>query len=172
MAVIYGGSLTLGQAIPMASQAQVALDGSIGLALPDFQTRLTGALAISVQAPPSLADLIASATALLAALQTLLAAPLPDLSATLSLIAELQATIATLNANLAFSLDFGQLLSAAGIHFYAYSGRADQLGAEMSGQLSGGLPGGAGPAERIAGVILAANDGSAIEALQTIFATP
>jgi hypothetical protein len=156
----------------MALQTQVALDASIGVILPDLQARLDGALVISIAPPPSLADLIASVNALLAALQALVAAPLPDVSATLALIAELEATITQLNVNLALSLSFGQLLGAPGIHFYTYFGRADQVGAEMSGQFSAGLPGGAGPSEHIAGVILAANDGSAIQALQTVFATP
>jgi hypothetical protein len=170
VAVVYGGSLTLGQAIPLANQANAALAASVGLALPDLQARLDGALAISVAPPPSLADLIASVQAMLAALQTLLAAPLPDVSATLSLIADLQATMATLNANLALSLSFGNLLGSPGIHYYAYFGRADQLGPEMSGHLSAGLPGGAGPSENIAGVILAANDAGAIAALEAVFA--
>lgn len=172
MAVVYGGSLTLGAISPQSLGAQVALDAALGLSMPDFQARLDGALAISIQPPPSLASLIASAQALLAALQSLIAAPLPDVAATAALILELQATMATLTANLELSVSYGNLLSQAGIHFYAYSGRADALGGEMSSQLSAGLPGGAGGSENIAGVILAANDGGAIAALQAFLPGP
>jgi hypothetical protein len=172
VAVTYGGSLTLGQCVPTASAAQIALDASLGLAMPDFQARLTGALALSVSPPPDLSALIASAQALLAALQSLLAAPLPDASATAALVTELQATMATLTAHLALSASLGSLLSTAGIHFYAFAGRADAMGSEMASQLSGGLPGGAGGSESVAGVVMLANDGGAIAALESMFLQP
>jgi hypothetical protein len=152
----------------MAADAAIELDASIGVALPDVQARVTGLLALSISPPPSLAALIASAQALLAALQALLAAPLPDVSATAAALADLQATLGQLNASLAFSVNFGTLLGTAGIHYYVFAGRADALGGELGSLLSGGLPGGAGGAEHIAGAVLLANDGGAITALQTV----
>lgn len=171
MTLSYSGSLTLGQAIPLALSAQAQLDASVGSAVSDVQARVDGLLALSLQPPPSLADLIASATAVLSALQTLVAAPLPDISATVAALAELQATLGQLQASLAFSASFGSLLSTAGIHYYVYAGAASALGGELSAFLSGGLPGGGGPSEQIAGTILLANDGGAIEALQAVMRT-
>lgn len=168
MTITYAGSITLGEAIPMAQDATVELDASVGALLPDVQARVDGLLALSIAPPPSLADLIASAQALLAALQALLAAPLPDVSATAAALADLQATLGSLNASLAFSVSLGSLLSQAGIHYFVYAGAAGDVGGELAGVLSAGLPGGAGPSEQCAGVILLASDGGAISALQTV----
>lgn len=171
MTTSYVGSITLGQAIPMASTAVLELDASLGAALPDVQARVDGLLALSISPPPSLADLIASVQAMLAALQALLDAPLPDVSATAAALAELQATLGSLTASLAFSASFGSLLGTAGIHYYVFAGAANELGGELGSMLSGGLPGGAGGTEHIAGAILLANDGGAITALQTVLRT-
>lgn len=168
MPLTYAGSLTLGQAIPLALDAQAQLDTSVGLALPDVQARVDGLLALSVADPPSLDDLIASAQALLAALQALLVAPLPDVAATAAALAELQTTLGSLSASLAFSASLGNLLGTAGIHYYVYAGPANAVGGELASLLSGGLPGGAGATEQIAGAILLANDAGAITALQTV----
>lgn len=171
MTVTYAGSITLGDAIPMAQASTVQLDASVGALLPDVQARVDGLLALSISPPPSLADLIASAQALLAALQSLLATPIPDVTATASALADLQATLGSLTAALAFSADFGGLLAQAGIHYFVYAGAAGDVGSELSGVLSAGLPGGAGPSEQCAGAILLASDGGAIAALQTVLRT-
>ena len=168
MPVDYVGGITLGQAIPMADLANVQLAGAVNASLPDIQARIDGLLAVSVAPPPSLADLIASAQALLAALQALLAAPLPDVAATAAALGELQASLGQLSAALAFSADFGSLLSQAGIHYYLFAGQASELGTGIGSALSAGLPGGAGPSEHIAGAILLANDGGAINALRAV----
>jgi len=168
MTLTYAGSLTLGQAVPMALSAQLALGDAVGLALPDIQARISGLLALSVQPPPSLADLIAGVTATLAALNQLLAAPLPDAGATTAALVDLQAQAAQLAGGLAFSLGLGQLLGAAGVHYYLFAGQAGQLGAELGALLVGGLPGGAGPNEMIAGSVLLANDGATIDALHSV----
>lgn len=172
MSISYIGSLTLGQAIPMASTAVLELDASVGLALPDVQARVDGLLALSIAPPPSLADLITSVQAMLLALQALLAAPLPDVSATAAALADLQATLGSLTASLAFSASLGSLLGTAGIHYYVFAGAANELAAELGSLLSGGLPGGAGGAEHIAGAILLANDGGAVSAIQSVFLQP
>lgn len=171
MAISYAGSLTLGQAIPGAAGAQLALDAAVGATLPDVQARVDGLLALSISPPPSLADLIASVTALLASLQGLLAAPLPDVTATAAALADLQVTLGQLTAALSLSLSLGSQLAAAGIHYYVFAGQAGQLGGELGSLLSGGLPGGAGASESVAGAILLANDGGAIAALRAVLRT-
>lgn len=171
MALTYGGSLTLGQVVPMAQTAVATLDASLTPIQGDVQARVTGLLALSVAPPPSLATLIANAQALLDALSSLASAPLPDVSATADALAELQATLAGISAGLAFSASLGSLLATAGIHYYVYAGRADEVGGELAAALSAGLPGGGGPGEQIAGAILLASDGDAIEALQSFFSS-
>ena len=171
MTMSYMGSLTLGQAIPMAATAALELDTSIGLVLPDVQARVTGLLALSIAPAPSLQALIDSATAMLAALNALLVAPLPDADATAAALLELQTTLGALTASLGFSASLGSLLGTAGVHYYVYAGAANELSGQLGSLLSGGLPGGAGGSEHIAGAILLANDGGAISALQTVLAT-
>jgi len=168
MTISYAGSLTIGDAIPLALTAQIALGDAAGAAAPDVQARISGLLALSLQPPPTLDDLITGALATFAALQQMLSVPLPDVGATAAALAELQAQLAELNAGLAFAASFGALLGTAGIHYFVYEGRADALSAELAAHVSAGLPGGAGPAEHIAGCILLANDGNAISALQTV----
>jgi hypothetical protein len=167
MTLSYGGSLTLGQCIPLALQANAELDASIAVSLPDVQARVTGLLSVSIQPPPSLPQLIADVTSLLASLQGLLAAPLPDVAATAAALAELQATLAQLTASLGFANGFGALLAQAGIYYYVYAGRADQLGPEVTSALAAGLPSGA-PGEQIAGALLLARDAGAISALRAV----
>ncbi len=171
MTATYEGSLTLGQCIPAALDASAQLDASVNVTLADVQARVTALLELSVRPPPGLTDLIASAQAMLAALQALAANPLPDVSATAAALAELQATLAQLQASLAFSANLGVLLGTPGIHYFVYAGRADAFGSELGSLLSAGLPGGAGGAENVAGVVLLANDGGAISALQAVLRT-
>lgn len=168
MAVSYEGSLTLGQAIPMALTAQVTLGDTASGAMPDVQARIDGLLTLTATPPPNLADLIVGAQATLAGLQAMLTLPLPDAGATASALADLQLQLADLSAALSFSASFGALLGAAGVHYFLYAGRADAFGAELGALLSAGLPGGAGPGEHIAGAVLLANDATTISAMQAV----
>lgn len=169
MTVSYQGSLSLGQVVPMALTAQATLDASLNAVLPDLKARIAGLLELSVRPPPALADLIAAARDTIAALQALVADPLPDVSAIAQALADLQASLGQIEAGLAFSLQLGGMLSTPGIYYYAYAGQAGALGGELSATLSAGLPGGGGPNEQVAGVILLARDGGAISALQSFF---
>lgn len=168
MTISYKGELSLGQVVPMALQAAGILNASLGAQLPDVQARLDGLLAVSVAPPPSIADLIASVQQMLAALQTLLSAPLPDISATASAIADLQATLGQLQAGLSFAGLLNGLLGSPGIYAYTFDGKANQVAGELGSEVGGGLPGGSGGSETIAGTILFARDGGAIDALRTV----
>lgn len=167
VAVSYEGSLTLGQAIPMAAQAQVTLGDTASGAVPDVQARVDGLLTLSVQPPPSLEELITGVQATLAGLQAMLSVPLPDAGATADALADLQVQLGELNAGISFAASFGALLGTPGVHYYLFAGRADAFGAELGAQLSAGLPGG-GPAEHIAGAVLLANDPATISAMQAV----
>lgn len=169
MAVTYGGSLTIGQCVPTAQLAQVALAGAVNIAMPDIQARISGLLAIQASPPPSLAQLIAGVQATLAALQQMLSLPLPDVGATAVALADLQASLASLSAGLAFSNAFASLLGTAGVAYFIAAGRAGDIGAELGAHLSTGLPGsGAGPDQQIAGAMLLASDGATLAALQQV----
>lgn len=168
MTVTYAGSLTLGQVVPGALGAQVALGSAVGVAMPDIQARISGLLALSLQPAPSLADLVAGVTATLSALQQMLTVPVPDAGATAAALADLQVMAAQLSAGLALSTSLGSLLASPGVHYYLYAGRAGDMSSELGAQLGAGLPGGSGPTEQIAGSILLANDGATIEALRTV----
>jgi hypothetical protein len=175
MTVEYGGSLTLGQCIPMALAAQAQLDVAIGVSLPSLQAKLAGALAAQLNLttnPPTLAANLSAALALVASIQASIVAGLPSvdfqLTALAAIIADIELQIGSLTASASFSLNFLALLGSPGVRYYLYEGRADQLGSGMTAELSAGLPGGAGPSETIAGVILTANDGGTIEALRTV----
>ena len=168
MTVSYGGSITLGQAIPTALSAAGALTASLTPPVADAQARLAGMVALSVSPPPSLAELIAAVQALLAALQALLSAPLPDVDAQAAAIAELQASLTAMQLALDLGLDLTATLGSPGIHYYTFAGAAQDLGSDMSSELSSGLPGGGGPSEQIAGAILLARDAGAIAALQAV----
>lgn len=168
MTVTYEGALTLGQCLPQALLANAQLATCVGLALPDVQARVTGLLALSIQPPVALLDLIAGVQATLLALQNLVAAPLPDVTATAQALVDLNLFLGQLNASLAFQAQFGLVLGAAGIRLFAYAGPANQFAPEMNAQISAGLPGGGGPFENVAGVVLLANDPIAISALRAI----
>lgn len=168
MSVDYRGSITLGQAIPMATAASVALAATSNSMLPDVQARVGGLLQLSIQPPPSLPALISSAQALLAALQGLIANPIPDVAATAAALADLQATLGQLQAGLALAINLGNLLGVPGIHYYVYEGPTNVFAAEMGALLSSGLPGGGAPADTMAGAVLLARDGGAINALRLV----
>lgn len=169
MAVTYSGSLTLGQCVPGAQSAQVALTGAVGVAMPDIQARISGLLALQGAPTPSLPQLIAGAQATLAALQQMLSVPLPDIGAVNVALADLQAIATSLNASLSFANGLGGLLGTAGVAYFVAAGRAGDIGAELAAHLSAGLPGsGAGPDQQIAGAILLASDAGAIAAIQQV----
>lgn len=168
MTTSYKGEFTLGQILPLPATVQADYAATLGVMLPDLNARIAGLLEVTLRPPPALADLIASAENLLSALQALLAAPLPDVSASLSLLADLQAELGQINGRLALNVGFGDFLSAAGVHFYLFQGKAPEVGPELSSMLSAGLPGGAFDANCL-GLFLLASDGGARAAMQGIF---
>lgn len=168
MTVQYEGSLTLGEAIPMAVQAQLALNQTANAIIPDVQARIDGLLSVTAMPPPNLADLIVGAQASLAALQAMVAVPVPDAAAVADMLVEMQAQLAELSAGLSFATSFGELLHVPGVHYYLYAGRCDALGVEMHKELYKGLPGTVDPRERIAGAVMLASDETTIAAMKKV----
>lgn len=165
------GEFNLGSCVPLALQAQAGLDLSIGLVLPELQAKLGAYLGVQAQlaiTPPSLALDLEAAIGLVAQLQATISLGLPgiefDLSIIAGLIAELQLSLGGLQAQLAFSLQFGLLLGTPGIVVAVHEGQIGDV-------LPGGMPGGFGPAQPVWGVGLFATDAGSRTALETFFRT-
>lgn len=91
-----------------------------------------------------------------------------------SLDVQIQITAAValaLQLQLQVILDLFNLLANAGVHAYAYDGRADGLGPQLTTALTTGLPGGAGAAEHTNALVLATTVGATWTAMQAIFKT-
>lgn len=175
MTVSYVGSLSIGAAIPGGLAAAVAGQTGINLALPDIQARLA-ALASFTPTPPSLAADVQLAQSIVASLQAAISLGVtpPSIDAQLAIVAalvvDLGAAVASINAQLAIVLGFINICATAGIHAYAYSGNADDLGAGMTTELAAGLPGG-GPTDPINALVLATSLGGTWTAMQSVFKT-
>lgn len=167
------GELTIGQAMPLLSAANVSITGAVGASLPELQAKLAGLVSLVAQitlAPPSLEASIALTQSSLVALQAAVA--LPDLSATLlpTLVLQIAAIEASIGA-LELQLDFAASipLSTGGLQMYVYTGTADGIASAAVSQFNGGLPGVADEAT-VGGVFLIATTPGAAEALDLIFA--
>jgi hypothetical protein len=175
MSVDYLGSLTIGGAAPGGLALAAAGQAGIGLALPDIQARLT-ALASFAPTPPSLQGDIALAQSIIASLQAAIAVGVqpPSMDAQVAivaaLVAQLSASMLAINAQLTIIANFASVLSSAGIHAYAFSGQADQLGPELTVELSGGPPGGA-PTDATNGLVFVTTLGATWAAMGQFFKT-
>jgi len=159
MALDYLGSLTIGATIPGPVAA-------LSLAVPDLQARLD-ALAAFAPADVSLSAQLTLATDILANINTSISLGIspPSIAAQISAVAAL---IAGLEADLLAIVAVTDLFATAGVHAYAYSGRADALGAAFSAELSGGFPGGSG-ADTTNALLLATTIGATWTAMGGVF---
>lgn len=152
----------------MALQAQLGLDASIGIVLPELTARLEGAIAaqaaITLQ-PPTLAANLSAALGLVAQLEAAITMGLPgvgiDLSVMASIIAEIQLSLGQLQAQLAFSASLGLTLGASGIYAYKWMGPAGEA-------VPSGLPGLPADGESF-GVFLVTGSSGSWTALQAMF---
>jgi hypothetical protein len=143
----YVGELSLSAALP--APANVALAGStgIGLALPDILQRLE-ALAAFSPSPVSFTASLALAQSIVESISKAIALGIvpPSMASQIAqvsaLVSELLANVQTINGHLEVITDFQSLLTAAGVHVYAFDGEVDDLGAELAAALAGGVPGG------------------------------
>jgi hypothetical protein len=164
----YGGSFTLGELLPLPLAANTALTASLNAQIGDLAPQLAGLTALSVRPPPSLLELIANLERAIEALKTLVANPLPDVQAVLTAIADIGLRLGSLQGQLSLPTGLASLFSAAGVHFYVFTGKAPELSPRLGALLTGGLPGST-PDANCGGVILLATDAGAIEAIAKIF---
>jgi hypothetical protein len=163
MALTYVGSLTLGAIFPSMLDAAARLDAVCAISLPNLQAKVTGLLnmmAAMTITPPSLAANVTACAAVLASLQAKLALGLPgialDVSALATLLASIEGDLGSIQAAVSFSAELAALLGTAGVHLWAYTGRADSLGAPLTAALAGGPPGGGSPSDAMAAIVCAA----------------
>lgn len=162
---VYHGSLTLGAALPLALEGQVAGEAGIAPPLADLEANLDAALDAQLQltVDPPTAGATAAAAALLAADVTPPNVAF-QLTVTADLIAELQAKIALLNGYLNILAELGLSLGGAGVHLYSGTGRADEIGPTVRSLTIGGLPD-TSPADEASWILLAATAPSGRAAL-------
>lgn len=155
MTFSYVGSLSLGQCLPIAVEAQLAV-------VPEMSAKIAGLLeaqAALTITPPTLGGQVAAAYEMMLGLQASIDAGLPSASLDLSGLA---AILAEVQASLSFWLSLG-VTFGAGVHMWTYSGLA-------GGAVPGGIPG-SGTEVPVNGVMILAADGGAWEAMKVCFAT-
>lgn len=176
MTIAYVGELSIGGAVPGAATAAVAGAAGINAALPDILARLQ-ALAAFAPAPVSFSAQLALAQQMVTSIQLSIALGIPEpsilaqIAAVTALIADLLAAVASINAQLVIVTDFQALLVAAGVHVYSYAGQVGDLGAELSAELAGGVPGGGGPTDASNALILLTTVPGTWTAMTQVFAT-
>lgn len=162
MTTTYVGGMTIGEEIPGAVEAVVAAVG-------DVQARLDAIVdfgAAIIVIPPSIEADLEVAASIIANLQ--LAIEPPSIALQAQILADVMAALAAQLS--AFAALMG-LFATAGIHVWHYNGRADTLGAEMTTELSGGVPGGGGGAADINALIIATELSATWTAMQGVFKT-
>ena len=148
MTIVYCGELTVGGAMPGAQAAGLSGAAGINAALPDILARLA-ALQAFAPLPVSFAAQLALANQLVQGIQLSISLGIPEpsilaqLAAVAALVADLLAAVSAINGHLSIVLDFQALMTAAGIHVYAFTGLSGNLGAEIAIELATGTPGGA-----------------------------
>lgn len=140
MTLIAHGGLTLGQCVPPANAAAVALAA-------DITPKLEGAIALQTSltlTPPSLATNLTAAMDLVTSLQASITLGLPGVDFQLLAVAEL---IATLEAQFALVVELQNVLGTAGVYAYSLTGAVGNFGTEVQAELGGGVAG--GPPEQV-----------------------
>lgn len=169
MTVQYLGSLSLSQALPGAALAASMGITGIQTALPDLLARIA-ALRDFSPTPISFATQLQLAEATLSGIQASIAAGLPapsvdaQVTAVLALMESLLTMVNGVRAALAVVQDFQNLLAAAGISVFAFSGDFASMGVELSAAVGMNGPAGSGYA-----VVLATGVAGTWSAMGQIF---
>lgn len=162
--IVYLGGHTLGELIPIAVQANAQVGALIGIAQPDLEGKIEGALQVQAALEvglPDLAGVIAAAQALIAEIENL-SGPTVTLqgAAVASLLVELKGMLGGLQVALDFQASLSALMGTGGFHVYAYSGPTDQLGSAFGSALASGLPDGGATAQSYALLIATTSQSS------------
>lgn len=173
MTVSYVGSLSLAAALPAPTAVAEAGAAGIGLALPDIQQRIDALLAFQ-PAPVDFAQSLALAQSIVVSIESAIhlgivpptmASQIAQVSA---LVAQLLANVESINAHLAIIVEFQGLLTAAGVHTYAFDGAVNAFGSEFGAVFAGGVGGGA-PSQHANAVVMLTTLASTWSAMAQIF---
>lgn len=177
MSLTYCGSVSIGGAVPGAAEAAIAGQAGITAALPDLQLRIDG-LNVALATPPlpiNFAQQIELANQIITSVNAAILNGMipPDATAQLAafnaLLVELNANLGTVNAQATLLAQIQALMLHAGLHVYAYAGPASGMGADLTSELSDGLPGGGGGSDAVNALVLATTSGSTWAAMQVFF---
>lgn len=152
----YVGELTIGAAIPGVADALIAAEA-------DLNARLSALIAFQATVSLDLSAQIGLAASISAALHAALEPP--SLSLQIDLVTAL---IAQLEIQLAVIAHLFDLFANAGLHVYAYTGRADGIGPLLTTALTAGLPGGAA-GDFTTALVLATTVGVTASAMGEVF---
>lgn len=164
MTTTYIGEESIGVMIPGAvalvapSQAQLQAT---------FDATLAASIAVGI--PTTIADLLALANSILAALESMLAHGLqpPTITGQAAIFAS---TLAQLTLQLAPYLVFASLVATGGVFAYVYDGTTAGAGAEFTTALAGGFPGHSG-SDHCNMLVMGCVAGVTWTAMQAIFKT-
>ena len=161
MTVTYLGSLAVGDTVPGVTAA-------LAVANADLDAKIAALASFSASLePPSIAAQISLTSDILAALQAQAALGIEPPSLSVQ-FASVLALLTTLNAQLLVLQALAANFPAAGVHAYAYSGQANQLGPEFTTELAAGFPGGA-PTDATNALLLATTIPATWAALAQVF---
>lgn len=164
------GSLTLGVVVPGAASAAVAIDVACGIAAPNVSAQLEALASFTPSAGLSLAAQLSIAQSIVTNIQASIALGIepPSLAdqvaAAAAIIAQLEAQLATVEAQAAIGVALAGLLATGGVRLLRYDGPQNAFGAELSAAL------GADPTSCNA-LVLLTTSGAAWTAMQGVFKT-
>lgn len=164
------GSLTLGVVVPGAASAAVAIDVACGIAAPNVSAQLEALASFTPSAGLSLAAQLSIAQSIVTNIQASIALGIepPSLAdqvaAAAAIIAQLQAQLVTVEAQAAIGVALAGLLATGGVRLLTYAGAVEDLGPEVAEWL------GADPASCNA-LVLIATSGGTWAAMQGVFKT-
>lgn len=159
MSLTHVGEMTIGATLPgvvaALAAAQADLDARVA-ALASFEPSIT---------PPSIEGDLAVAAAIIANLEASVGITPPSVELQVQIIADV---LAVLRIQLEIIVALGELFAVAGVHVYRYSGTAAGMGAELTAELAGGLPGGAG-IDHVDALVLATQVSATWTAMSSVF---
>lgn len=170
----YLGNESIGQCIPLALAASLALTATVGLVLPSISLQVAAFLQVSVQLAiklPSLTANLQAAVLLAASLALSIGITIPTLTVQAALLISLQAELLSLSGQLTFALGISALLGLGGVSVYSYAGTVAGLGPAIATGLQGGLASGGSPVGSCNAIVLATELGATWTALSGVLKT-
>ncbi len=166
------GSLSIGVAVPAASDVNAALLVTANIAAPNVSAQITALASFTPSVTVSFADLLAMANEIIANINAAIAAipPIPviSLSAQVALAAailvDLNAALAIIDANIALQATIAGLLATGSVQAYIFDGANNAFGGELATALGGATT-------HTNAIVLLTTSGASWTAMQAFFKT-